>query len=655
MVATLLLVVFLVYQPALRCGFIWDDDDHLTNNPAVNATDGLTRIWTSLEVARYYPLTLTHFWLLRRVWGLQPLPYHAVNIALHAANAILLWHLLRQLRVRGAGLAALLWAVHPVNVETVAWVTEMKNTQSGLFFLLALVSYLRFDRVRRWSWYWLALVFFMGAVLSKSATVILPLVLLLCLWWRRGQWRWREVVRVLPFFVIAAAMALLTVAEQRGHISREATPEWGLSCWERLVLAGRAVVFYAGKLIWPAPLIFVYPRWELRAVEWRNWLPWLGWGVGVIGLWRGRKQKWAPAVIFGVAYFVVALLPVLGFFDVYYFRYSFVADHFQYLASAGGITGFAVGLTLLLERALGGRPWLGQIGCGAWVVVLASLSWRQGGMYANDETLFRTTIDRNPQCWMACENLGNILVDHGQVDEAIALYQQALKIRPDHELAYYDLGIALAGRGQVDAAIAQYRQALILRPDYAEAHNNLGALLAGRGQVDAAIAQYRQALILRPDYAKAHNNLGIVMADRREFPAAIREYRQALKIQPDYAKAYNNLGVALARSGRVAEAIDQFQKAFSIRADYAEAHNNLGNTLAGCGRVDAAIREYRQALAIQPDYAKAHNNLGVALVRSGQFREAIAHYEKALELQPDFPEARRNLAAARKKLPPTGE
>src|SRR5437867_2771103 len=259
-VLALVAATFLAYQPVWRAGFLWDDDDHLTANIAMTAPHGLRKIWTSLAVSRYYPLTLTSFWAQRRLWGLNPMPYHLVNIALHALNGVLIFVTLRRLNVSGAWLAAALWTLHPVNVETVAWITELKNIQSGVFFFCSLLCFLRFDEQRKVRWYALSILCAAAAMLSKPSTVVLPAVVLLCLWWRNRRWRGRDLMATAPLFALALGMSLLTIVEQRGHVARQGGGDWSLGAAERLMVAGKAIWFYLSKDLWPANLIFVYPR-----------------------------------------------------------------------------------------------------------------------------------------------------------------------------------------------------------------------------------------------------------------------------------------------------------------------------------------------------------------------------------------------------------
>ncbi len=575
------------------------------------------------------------------------MPYHFVNIALHALNGVLVYLALRRLRIPSPWLAAMLWALHPVNVESVAWITELKNTQSGLFFFLSVLCFLRFDAGARRRWYGLALLCGLAALLSKPSTVVLPLALLLCVWWERGSWRRADILRIAPFFLLALGMSALTVVEQRGHIQGAGTAEWNLGMTERLVLAGKAVWFYASKVLWPARLTFVYPHWKLDAGSFWRWLP-LAAGLAVGGalLRASRRQSWARAGLFGCGFFVLALLPVLGFFDVYYFRFSYVADHFQYLACLGLISLAASTGTAICQRdGQRGRD-LGTVAAAIALLVLGVSTWRQARIYQDMETLWGDTLTKHPQCWMAHNNLGTVLSQEGKVTDAIGRYQQALRLKPDYDEAHYNLGNALARTGKIEEAIAHFEQALRIKPDYAEAHNNLGIALAQAGRIEEAIAHYQQALRIKPDYAEAHNNLGIALAQAGRIEEAIAHYQQALRIKPDYAEAHNNLGIALAQAGRIDEAIAHYQQALRIKPDYAEAHNNLGIALAQSGRIDEAIAHYQQALRIKPDYAEEHNNLGMALAQSGRIEEAIAHYQQALRIKSDYADAHNNLGVA---------
>ena len=356
-------LVFIAYAQVFRAGFIWDDESHLTRNPCVIGPLGFKEIWTSTQ-AVYYPLVLTTFWALHKFVGLNPLSYHALNVLLHAASAILLWRVLKLLQVRGAWLGAALWALHPVMVQSVAWVTELKNTQSCLFYLLSIFFFLKWEdqgeavagtapatdrRSPLLGCFALSLLFFLLATLSKPSVVMLPFVLALCIWWMREKIRWRDPLAIAPFAVISALASAWTIWEQKFH-ARAVGPDWAQTLPERFIIAGRAIWFYFGKLIWPHPLIFIYPRWEVDPSKFIAYVPLLAAIAGLVVLWF-IHSGWSRALFFAAAYYVVSLFPVLGFFSVYFFRYSFVSDHFQYLASMGPLA--LAGARLPLSQAFG--------------------------------------------------------------------------------------------------------------------------------------------------------------------------------------------------------------------------------------------------------------------------------------------------------------
>lgn len=571
----LVLLAFVAYKPVFRAGFIWDDDDHLTANPTMTAPHGLRMIWSSLTYSRYYPLTLTTFWAERQLWGLNSGPFHMVNVAFHAANGILIFLILRRLRLPGAWLAAAVWVLHPVNVESVAWVTELKNTQSGLFFFLSVFCFLRFDGERNNHWYVAAVVCGLAAMLSKPSTVVLPLVLLLCAWWKHGKWQRGDVIRIIPFFGLALAMSALTVIEQRGHVLRAGATAWRLAPAERLLIAGKAVWFYALKVLWPVPLTFVYPRWQVSSGSILAGLPLMG--LIVVGwiLWRRRSEPWYQAVWFGCAFFVAALLPVLGFFDVFYFRYSFVADHFQYLACVGLMTLVASGGTILCERKGRLAQQVGTVAAVLLLLVLGMLTWRQTHIYHDAETLWRDTIAKNPQCWMAHNNLGTVLFESGRATEAIAECSDAVRLKPDDSEPHFNLGHILASVGRVQEAITNYQEILRINPNSADSYNDLGNALLQLGKFQEAITDFVQALRIKPDFAQAQNNLGSAFARTGNLPEAIVHFQEALRIKPDYPNAHYNLGNALEEAGRVEEAAAQFQEALRLNPGFTQAKLKL--------------------------------------------------------------------------------
>ena len=601
---------FLAYQPAWRGGLVWDDDAHVTRTD-LRSAHGLWRIWTDLKATQqYYPLLHSAFWIEHKLWGDATLGYHLVNIALHVLAAFLVWVILRRLNIGGAFLAAAIFALHPVHVESVAWITELKNTLSAVFYLGAALAYLSFDGKRRGGWYALAMALFLLGLMSKTVTATLPAALLVVFWFKRGRLSWRrDVLPLIPFFVLGAAAGLFTAWVERTLIGAQGA-DFNLAPIERCLIAGRAIWFYLGKLFWPSGLVFIYPRWQVSAAAgWQYLFP-----VAAVALlaacWLRRRRTRGPLA--AILFFVGTLVPVLGFFNVYPFLYSFVADHFQYLASLGIIAAVSAGMATLLRR----RPrWVRPAGYGLALALLATLwvlSWRQSRMYTDSERLYLTTIDRNPKCWMAHNNLAEALSASGRTSEAIPHYEEALRLNPKMADIHSNLGVALAATGRVPESIAHFQEALRQQPKLVEARTNLGIALCRLDRISEGIEHFQEALRQRPDYPVAHYNLGVAFTATGRGNEAIAQYQEALRQRPDYPDAHNNLGLALCRLGQFSQAILHFQEALRQRPDYPEAHNNLGIALAAAGRVDEAIAQYQEALRLRPDYPQARKNLEIA-------------------------------------------
>jgi len=645
----LLALVFIAYTQAFRAGFIWDDESHLTRNPCVIGPLGLKEIWTTTQ-AVYYPLVLTTFWALHKFVGLNPLPYHALNVLLHAVSAILLWRVLRLLELRGAWLGAALWALHPVTVQSVAWVTELKNTQSCVFYLLSILFFLKWEdqgravsrlpqpRTKDRSLVFaLSLLFFLLATLSKPSVVMLPFVLALCVWWMRGKIRWRDTLALAPFALISVVASAWTIWEQRFH-ARAVGPDWTQTFPERLIIAGKAIWFYLGKLLWPHPLIFIYPRWDVDSSKVVAYLPLLAAIAGLVALWF-IHAKWGRALFFAAAYYVVSLFPVLGFFSVFFFRYSFVSDHFQYLASIGPLALAGAGIATLLGRfgetpadfvshpdavprsgsTIASPRWRLVLSgglCGILLVSIGFLTWRQTAEYHNLFALYTATLQKNPGCWMAHYNLGIVLSEQGEADQAIDHYRRAVALRPDYAEAHYNLGRLLVEHGQLADAIVHYERAAAINPADAEARNNLGVTLFGMGRADEAIAHYQKALEIWPDYAEASCNLANALIAKGDFDGAIARYTACLAAIPDQEEARYNLASALLRRGRTDEAIVEYQKVLQMHPESADAHANLGSAWLAKGRVRDAMAEYTKALQISPENLAALSNLAWLLATS---------------------------------------
>src|SRR5438874_11565455 len=513
----LAVVTMLAYQPAWHGGLLWDDDANIAS-PDLRSLDGLRRIWFEPRATQqYYPLLYSSSWVQERFWRDSPTGYHLVNLLLHIGCVVLVLKILRLLRIPGAELATIIFALHPVNVETVAWITERKNTLSGVFGLAATLWYLKFDDGRSRRSYALAVGLFFLGLLSKTAVVTLALALLVIFWWKRGAISWRrDVLPLIPFFLLSAAAGLMTSWVEYGNIGYKAST-LALSPVDRCLVAGRAFWFQLGKVLWPSDLMFVYPRWEINAAVWWQYLFPLG-VLGLLGiLWSLRR--WSRAPLSGVLVYIFLLLPSLGFLYIYFFLYSFVADHWQYLACLGIITPCASGIALVAGRLKRWEAWLKRGTILLLAGVLFLLTRQQSRMYTDVETLYRTTIARNPACWMAYDNLGNILYQANRIPEAMELFNQALRIKPD--AAHYSLGNALLRTGRTSEAIDEYKQALRINPDYAEAHNNLDSDLIQTGHALEAIDHFKQALRMNPNSADTHNNLGAALAQMGRISKAI--------------------------------------------------------------------------------------------------------------------------------------
>jgi protein O-mannosyl-transferase len=631
----LLVAVFVVYQPAWHGQPVWDDDMHITPPPLRSAA-GLASIWThSRATMQYFPLAHTVFWLGANLWGDSTWGYHLLSILLHAVSALLLVRILRRLGIPRAWLAAAIFALHPVMVESVAWISELKNTLSGVLFFATALAYVRFADRGGKARYGLALGLFVLGLLAKATIAPFPLAMLAVLWWKHGRLSWRrDGVPLLPFLGGGLACGLLAVAVEQTHIATRQA-ELALTLVERFLVAGRAVWFYAGKLFLPIDLMFSYPRWSVNAAApWQYLFPAAVLAAGG-ALWVLRRVRRGPLAAF--FYFVAMLLPYLGFFRFYTFRYSFVADHYLYLAAVGPIV-----LGVGLAKWVPGRIWP-TLAAGALLLLLGAASRKQSGTYGDAETLYRSILAKNDTSWMAHNGLGILRAKQRQTDAALAHYRKALDLNPRSVEAHNNLGLLLADAGRRDEAEAHYRTALAVDPDHAKAHNNLGMLLAAMERREEAREHYEAALRLDPNLAEAHYNLGALLADLGRSEEAMARYQKVLELAPQHVGAHNNLGALLASVGRAEEAMAHYQQALASEPQRADVHYNLGSLLEDRGRTDEALAHYQQAVALAPDRAELHYNLALLLAKQGRRPEAMDHYRRALALDPAQAEAHNNL------------
>ena len=542
--AIIVLATLLAYWPALQGGFVWDDDAYVTNNALLSAPDGLPHIWLSAHYqSQYFPLVFTTLRWEYALWGLHPFGYHLVNVLLHCANALLAWTVLRRLAVPGAWLAAAIFALHPVQVETAAWITELKNTESTLFYFLALLAWIKFLRPETaapWRFYLLALFLHLLALFSKTTACTFPAAMVLALWLRREPLNRKRILQIVPFLLLGLALGLVSVWWE-GHLGNY-KEKFSLSFTfaQRLLLATRAVWFYLGKLVWPVNLAFSYPRWDLDSRDTTQYVWLIGCGAFAALLWWKRRQ-WRGTIA-AVAFFVAALSPMLGFISLFTFYYSFVADHYQYLACLGPIALFAAGVCRLLIKWQTVR--LQQYAVYFLILAtLGALTWQQARAYENLETLWRDTLKKNPGSWLAHHNLGLTLAKQGNRAEAEWHYRETLRLKPDNGDAHYNLANLLFATGRPEEALSHYERALPFSPGDADFHNNYGVALFALRQSEAAAEQFREALRLNPGLVGAHFNLGVALEAQHKREEAIQQYETVVRLQPDSDAAKARLRV----------------------------------------------------------------------------------------------------------------
>jgi protein O-mannosyl-transferase len=687
----LIIVVALVaYVPSINGGFIWDDYLLLVDNPLVKAPDGLHQIWCTAEAIDYWPATNTSFWLEWRMWGMNSTGYHVANLVLHVLESLLIWIILRKLSVPGALLAALIFAVHPVNVESVAWIAQRKNTMAMLFFLLSILWYLKAvmptaseglepavgsPGSRTWAampqeveknsrnfaitscdfvspvqepvlhsahclpstvhcfpWYWLSLASFLLAMLGKGSVALLPALLLGIIWWLPPASGYplkrRDLLRIAPFFVIAAILAAVNV-EFQTHATDKVVR--AISFIDRLLGAGGVVWFYLYKAILPIDLAFVYHQWHINAGAILWWLPLMAVLALTAVLWRFRKS-WSRDILFAWGFFCVALVPVMGFTDTAFMQYSLVADRYQHIAIIGLIALASAVWSAWLRIARGAIHTVAIAVAVMAIGALVFLTLRQNALYRDAMTLYQATLAKNPDCVMAQFNYANALSKTIRPQDAIGHYKQAIRLKPDFAMAYYGLGNTLVKTGRAEESIEHFQEFLRLKPGHAEVNNSLGNAFSQLGRTEEAIEQYDKALAINPALPEAHMNLGNILLQQKRPQEAIEHFQQVLQLLPEKSEAYAMLGIALAQTGRLPEAAENFRQALAQNPNDAETHKNLGNALIQTDRPNEAIEQFKQALQIKPDYAGAYYMMAMAYANINRTAEAIDAAQKALNL-----------------------
>jgi tetratricopeptide (TPR) repeat protein len=630
------ILVFASYWPSMRGEFLWDDDYYVTNNSALVSQDGIERIWVGVKnprtypVPQYYPMTHTSFWVQTR-WHdfnkpLSPTPFHVVNVLLHVFSAWMLWAVLRRLRVPGAFFAAAIWAVHPVQVESVAWITERKNVLSGFFFFASMLVYMRFAELdeappkeqrgalalpdERWKLYALALILFICSILSKSVTGSMPAIVLLLIWWKRGRIKSSDVLPLIPFFACALAMGITTSYFERNIVGAQGD-EWSYTPIQRLFIASGAVWFYASKVIFPWKLAFFYSKWNLQSPLLIGAL--LG-AIAIVAALFGMHRRIGRGPVVAVLLFAGTLFPALGFINVFPMRYSYVADHFQYLACAALIAG----AVWLLHRFLK-QPIVFVAICSAILGIFTALTFKQNFVYRSGYSLWKDTISKTPDAWIAHNNLGVLLREANMLDEAENEFRTVLDYRPDQVEAIMNIGLVHEKRGDIDGAISVMHDAITA---------------ADKDPIHA------------PSYAKLYWNLGRLMSKKGDLQASQLAFRASVELDRRYVPGIIGMGEVLFKRGDLVNAQKWLERALEIDPFNYQAHADYGNVLAAQGDAANAMKEWQKVLDHDPNDAMTLNSVGALFMKMEQFDAAIFMLKRALQQKPDFEEAQKNLVAA---------
>ena len=627
-----------VYTPTMKdCGFIWDDNLLMTHNRLMNTPGGLRNIWeirfekdpSKLTPADYYPITWTSLYLEWRRWGRGPdgdptnaRPYHVSNVLQHALACVLLWGVLCRLKIPAAWMVALIFAVHPVNVASVAWISERKNTLSIVFFMLSVLAYLIFDDRKHWRWYVLSLLAFWAAMMSKASVVALPVVLLGGLWWRHDRVWGRDLWRMLPFLVIAVVLAYINWHYQKTYAAGDEVVRID-GFFSRLAGAGAALWFYFYKALIPRRLLMLYPQWRIDPTSLRWYLPgllYLGCLVILAASLIRYKKRWAKAPLAMLLYHAAMLFPVLGFFNFYYMLYAHVADHWQYMAIIG-IISLVVGGTWYYCRRWARLRLVATVAGLVVVITLAVLTWRQQRHYVNQIALWEYNLPHNPEAWVGQYNMGTKLSERALV-ETDPIRRREIFLRAEKYL----------------------REAIRLRPHYAAAHNNLGLVVMNLDRVTESLALYREAVRQNPNYIDACLNQGLALWKLGRFGEAAEQYNNVLARHPDHVPARMKLGLVLADMGRKQEEIEQFQRVLSAFPGHLEANLHLARVYLAENNLDAATVHLNRLMQSAPDHPQTQLLLGQFQQSRGNLAVAAAAYSQALKLSPTLVGARLQLA-----------
>ena len=542
----------LVYLACVHGDWVWDDYPLIALNPVVQGPYSFLAWWFSPDAPDYFPLTTTMLWLEWHAFGNATTGYHVVSMLLHAAASILLWRLLAVMRIPGAWLAGLLFAVHPLCVESVAWISELKNTLTQPLFLLAAIHWVRADEqaetdqaftagATQWA---LALFCFLMAMFAKTSVVMFPVVILLHAWWKRGAVSFRDILRAAPFFLVSLLLGLVTIWFQHGRaIGAEVIPVGGPA--SRFAIAGMAIPFYLSKILLPIGLLPIYPRWQVDPPHIWQFLSWPCLAALGAACWFNRRT-WGRQILFAGGFFLIMILPVLGFITISYMRISWVADHFVYLPMISIVALLAAAITTAAKQLTGNARHAATAATATIVLLLAIASFRDAAAWVDEGTLWQQNVRSNPDAWMAYVRLGSWKRRHGNPQGALLDFQAAIRLRPEYGENHNDMANALRDMGRVEEALAAYRESIARSPLIIESRTNLAEYLAEQGRFAEAAIQYRELVAMVPDHAEFNNKLGVCLYSSGQREEAVTCFERALELHPGWSDAEQNLAGARA-------------------------------------------------------------------------------------------------------------
>ncbi|MBF0280624.1 MAG: tetratricopeptide repeat protein [SAR324 cluster bacterium] len=643
----LVVLTLFLYFPTFYGEFIWDDYFVLVNDPLMTAPDGLQKIWFDPGNSgwNYWPLTRSIFWVQRQLWGLNPLGYHLFNVFMHLLNAAILWIMLAQFRVRGAWLIGLLFAIHPIHAASVAWISEIKNTFSGFFFLISFWCFLLFEQKKKWHWYGYSLIFFLFALLSKTATVMLPVLLIVVGVWFRKRWQKPDVFSLSPFFILAVGSGFISIWFESRYIGAR-TMGLAQGVLERILVASHVPFFYLEQLLFPRSYLATYPKWNINPAKGVLYLSLISWIIIACLVFR-KYQTWGKPVFAGLASFLVTALPVLGIINLAGFSITFVWLHLMYLPSIPILIFIVLGMLRFydyLHQSLQFKfqgIFLGSVT--VFYAALGSLTWHQVQIYQNEETLWEDTLQKTQSSWMAFHNMGIVHRQNSRNQQAIEHFNNALKIDPERASTFYHRGEAYSSLGEYERASEDYKKAIQLNPGKAEYYSGQGSAYRHLLRYEQAIKSFERSIALDPGNPKYYNNRANVYFVLKKYELALSDYQQAIQLNFEYSDAYQNRAKAYIDLHEFEKAIDDLNFVIQIGAADAKTYNTRGAAYFHLKKYPLAIEDWKKSIELDSKLDKVPKNLaqayysqGIFLAETRQYQEALKTLNLAIEYEPDL-------------------